>query len=64
LNFAANHFNLFPLSIGKLISKHQIQEFHFSLTKGLWKHKRWGYPVRDAPTGAELWVWFQQFHIK
>lgn len=62
--FLANHFNLFPLSIGKLISQHQIQELHFSLTKGLWKHSRWGYPLRDASPGAELYAWFNPFHSK
>ena len=60
----ANRFDLFPLSIGKLISKHELQELHFSLTKGIWRHQRWGYPIRDAAPNAQLWLWFQHFHKK
>ena len=33
---------------------------HFSLARGLWNYQRWGYPVRDAMPGAELWLWFQK----
>ncbi|CAG2163757.1 unnamed protein product, partial [Oppiella nova] len=58
----ANRFNVFPLSLGKLISKHELQELHFSLTKGVWKHQRWGYAIREAPPNAQLWLWFQHFH--
>lgn len=57
----AKHHELFPMTIAKLISKHEIQELHFSLTKGMWKHSRWGYPIRDSSPGAELWLWFQPF---
>ncbi|XP_054165378.1 GPI transamidase component PIG-T-like [Oppia nitens] len=58
----ANRFNIFPLSLGKLISRHEVQELHFSLTKGIWKHQRWGYAIREAPPNAQLWLWFQHFH--
>lgn len=54
------HFRLFPRSLGEIISKHSVLELHFSLTQGLWRHEKWGYPVRDSPPGAELWAWFQQ----
>ncbi|KAI1297266.1 GPI transamidase component PIG-T [Halotydeus destructor] len=57
----AEHYDLFPMALGKFIAKHELQELHFSLTKGLWKHKLWGYPVRDAAPGAEIWAWFRPF---
>ncbi|RWS19910.1 GPI transamidase component PIG-T-like protein, partial [Leptotrombidium deliense] len=55
-----NHFNFFPLSLGKFIASAKIQEIHFSLTKGFWRNNIWGYAVRDAPSGAELSVLFQR----
>lgn len=30
-----------------------------SLTQGLWRYEKWGYPIIDAPPGAEVWVWFK-----
>ncbi|KAH9489834.1 hypothetical protein Btru_037253 [Bulinus truncatus] len=53
------HFHLFPKSLGEVLQKYGVQELHLSQTQGLWKHKLWGYPVYDAPPGAELWVWFR-----
>lgn len=29
------------------------------MTQGLWRHEQWGYPVVDAPPGAEVWAWFE-----
>ncbi|RWS21642.1 GPI transamidase component PIG-T-like protein, partial [Leptotrombidium deliense] len=48
--FWVNHFNFFPLSLGKFIASAKIQEIHFSLTKGFWRNNIWGYAVRDAPS--------------
>ncbi|XP_064599040.1 GPI transamidase component PIG-T-like [Liolophura sinensis] len=53
------HYRLFPKSLGELISAYNVQELHLSLTQGLWRYEKWGYPKEDAPPGAELWVWFQ-----
>ncbi|XP_014667346.1 PREDICTED: GPI transamidase component PIG-T-like [Priapulus caudatus] len=53
------HYNVFPKSLGDTLQAFSIQELHLTLTQGLWRHSKWGYPVRDAPPGAELWVWFQ-----
>ena len=58
------HFHLFPKSFGEVVNKFQVQELHLSLTQGLWKHAKWGYPVQDAPPGAELWAWFQEGTVK
>ncbi|XP_041375880.1 GPI transamidase component PIG-T-like [Gigantopelta aegis] len=54
-----NHYRLFPKSLGDVLSTYKVQELHLSQTQGLWHYEKWGYPVEDAPSGAELWVWFQ-----
>ncbi|GIX82390.1 GPI transamidase component PIG-T [Caerostris darwini] len=54
-----HHFRLFPRSLGEIIFQHDVQELHFSLTQGLWRYDKWGYPVRSAPPGAELWALFK-----
>ncbi|XP_035827009.1 GPI transamidase component PIG-T [Aplysia californica] len=54
-----HHFHLFPKALGEVLSRYNVQELHLSQTQGLWRHKQWGYPVHDAPPGAELWVWFR-----
>ncbi|XP_054257605.1 GPI transamidase component PIG-T-like, partial [Macrosteles quadrilineatus] len=56
---AFDHCHLFPRPLGELIDRFNIRELHISLTGGLWRHESWGYPVNDAPPGAELWVWFK-----
>lgn len=58
------HYSLFPFAIGSLLTQHEVQELHFSLTNGHWKHRRWGLPVRGSMPGAELWLWFSPFHPK
>nr|SVE92937.1 EOG090X043F [Moina brachiata] len=42
------------LSIGEIISAHSIRELHLSLTQGLWRTHKWGYPARYAGLGAEV----------
>jgi len=54
------HYRLFPRSLGEVLAKYSVQELHLSLTQGRWRHESWGYPLYDAPPGAEIWVWFQQ----
>ncbi|UYV67737.1 PIGT [Cordylochernes scorpioides] len=51
-------FKVFPRSIGEIINKYKLNQLHLSLTQGLWHHKKWGYPVYDAPSGAKLWAYF------
>lgn len=55
-----DHCHLFPHSLAEIIQTHDVQEMHVSLTEGLWRHRYWGYPVIEAPPGAELWVWFRK----
>ncbi|KAG7169705.1 GPI transamidase component PIG-T-like, partial [Homarus americanus] len=55
-----------PLSTGHVYSHFEFTttwatpgiKLHLSLTQGLWRHRKWGYPIVDAPPGAQLWVWF------
>lgn len=54
-----DHCHLFPRSLGEIVGRYNVQELHISLTGGLWKHEFWGYPIIDAPPGAESWVWFK-----
>ncbi|XP_075212777.1 phosphatidylinositol glycan anchor biosynthesis class T isoform X2 [Lycorma delicatula] len=62
-NFSVNNFDhchLFPRSLGEVVGRFNLQELHISLTEGLWRHESWGYPVTDAPPGAEVWAWFKK----
>lgn len=52
------HYDLFPRALGEVVERYHVRELHLSLTQGLWRHRKWGYPVVDAPPGAQLWVWF------
>lgn len=54
-----SHYRLFPKALGQLISKYSLRELHLSLTQGFWRTRYWGTPFIQAPSGAELWVWFQ-----
>lgn len=38
--------------------KYNLLELHVSLTNGLFRYESWGYPVNDAPAGAEVWARF------
>lgn len=57
---AVQHYHLFPMSLGEVLNKFSVQELHLTLTQGLWRHDKWGYPIIDSPPGAQLWVWFQE----
>lgn len=54
------HCHLFPRALGEVVGRYNIQELHISLTEGLWRHETWGYPVHEAPPGAEIWTWFKE----
>ncbi|XP_071823814.1 GPI transamidase component PIG-T-like [Apostichopus japonicus] len=57
---SGQHYDLFPKAVGQIIESHDVKELHLSLTQGLWRHDKWGYPVRSSPPGAELWAWFNE----
>uniref|UniRef100_A0A8C7HMK5 Phosphatidylinositol glycan anchor biosynthesis class T n=1 Tax=Oncorhynchus kisutch TaxID=8019 RepID=A0A8C7HMK5_ONCKI len=54
-----SHYQLFPKSLGQVISKFSVSELHISFTQGYWRTMQWGQPFLPSPPGAELWVWFQ-----
>nr|SVE93542.1 EOG090X043F [Scapholeberis mucronata] len=58
LVLALRHFDLFPKSIGEIIQQHSLRELHLSLTQSLWRTHKWGYPVRHAGPGAEVYATF------
>lgn len=51
---AFRHSSLFPHSLGDIINRFHVDELNVDLTSGLWRHKFWGYPAVDAPSGAEI----------
>uniref|UniRef100_A0A6G1SC30 GPI transamidase component PIG-T n=1 Tax=Aceria tosichella TaxID=561515 RepID=A0A6G1SC30_9ACAR len=55
-----NKIEIFPLSVVDLVATTDLQELHFSLTKGNWNYKDWGYPVRSSPPGAQIQAKFSQ----
>ena len=59
-SFAPQYYHLFPRSIGQLIMKYNIAEFHFTMSQGFWRHEHWGFPFVSSPTGAQLWAWFHK----
>ncbi|XP_055845145.1 GPI transamidase component PIG-T [Episyrphus balteatus] len=50
--------NFIPRAIAEILLHFDLKELHISLTQGLWRYESWGYPVVDAPPGAEAWAWF------
>lgn len=54
------HSHLFPRGLAVTIARHQVDELHISLTEGLWRYEKWGYPVHDAGPGAEIYAWFNK----
>lgn len=57
-----NKLKIFPLSIAELISATDLKKLHFSLTKGNWNNRNWGYSSRPAPPGAEIRVNFSEYN--
>lgn len=55
-----NKFQLFPLSMSEIVSVADLNKLHFSLTKGNWNDRNWGYSSRAAPPGAQIRVNFSQ----
>lgn len=53
-----SNFNLFPKSIGQIMSHYKAQEVHLTFTQGRWRSDLWGYPISSAPTGVALLAWF------
>jgi len=46
------HLNLVPRTLGDIISTFSVQELKLTLTQGIWRTEKWGYPVESAPPGG------------
>ncbi|XP_060818184.1 GPI transamidase component PIG-T isoform X2 [Bombus pascuorum] len=55
-----NHKRHNNIGLGEIISRHNVNELHLTLTKGLWNYQKWGYPYHDAGPGAEIYSWFHK----
>lgn len=54
----AQHYTLFPLTLGQILREYAVTELHLTLNAGKWNYDRWGYPDElGVATGAELWAW-------
>ena len=54
----AQHYALFPLTLGQILREYSVTELHLTLNAGKWDYSNWGYPEEPGVgTGAELWVW-------
>lgn len=49
-----NKIQIFPLSLADLFLTTDLNELHFSLTKGNWNYRNWGYSTRPSPPGAQI----------
>lgn len=57
-----NRMQIFPLSIAELISSTDVNSLHFSLTRGNWNFRNWGYLFDLDPVGAHVRVTFSNFN--
>lgn len=55
-----NKLEIFPLSLADLVSATDLNKLHFSLTKGNWNYRNWGYSSRSSPPGAQIRVEFSR----
>lgn len=55
-----NRVEVFPLSIVDLVATTDLDTLHFSLTKGNWNYRNWGYPIRSSPPGAQIRAQFSR----
>jgi len=46
------HLNLFPRTLADILTAYSVQEFKLSLTQGMWRYEKWGYPIEGAPPGS------------
>jgi GPI-anchor transamidase subunit T len=57
-DFSAQHYTLFPLTLGQILREYGIAELDLSLNAGQWNYDSWGYPAEPGVgSGAELTAW-------
>lgn len=55
---SAQHYTLFPLTLGQILREYGIAELDLSLNAGQWDYDSWGYPAEPGVgSGAELTAW-------
>lgn len=58
LFYLAQHYTIFPLSLGQILREYAITELHLTLNAGKWDYLHWGTPEdADVGSGAEMWAW-------
>lgn len=56
--YPAQHYTLFPLTLGQILREYAVTELHLSLNAGKWNYDTWGMPDElGVATGGELWAW-------
>ncbi|KAI8927620.1 GPI transamidase component PIG-T [Entophlyctis helioformis] len=59
----AHHYALLPRSIGEVFHNFDVRELHLTFTQGRWSYDRWGHSDLTAPSGVELWTWFNSTDV-
>lgn len=55
-----NRLEILPLSMSDLVAMTDIETLRFTLTKGNWDYKNWGYSTLPSPPGAQILARFQR----
>ncbi|KAJ3182170.1 hypothetical protein HDU85_003212 [Gaertneriomyces sp. JEL0708] len=58
-----HHYESLPRPIGEIIQSFGVDELHLTFTQGVWNYEKWGYTAAAAPSGAQLWAWFNATHV-
>ncbi|KAH6907553.1 GPI transamidase component GPI16 [Coprinopsis sp. MPI-PUGE-AT-0042] len=57
-NAIAQHYTLFPLSLGQILRTYSVSELHLTLNAGKWDYDHWGLPTDgEVATGGTFWAW-------
>jgi len=52
------YYQLFPRTIGQIVDKYHVKEFHITFTRGSWNDYQWGLNSLPAPAGVEFYAYF------
>jgi len=53
-----SYYQLFPRTIGQIVDKYHVKEFHITFTRGSWNDYQWGLNTLPAPAGVEFYAYF------
>jgi len=57
-NKITSYYQLFPRTIGQIVDKYHVKEFHISFTRGSWNDYQWGLNTLPVPAGVEFYAYF------